>query len=224
MLFSVSYISVIYRMDVNVIYCSPDSSNLMSCSVWMICSVAGVVCHGGFGDFGLGVLNGITLSSSLAALSTPLLWSEVASVQVTMAGAGMSTIARWWFESVSSFLIFLAVSRAWSCVAISMCLVMWCQCSRRGYFMRAVHDNMSTVITFMTYDMMAVSCISAICSGSWHWKHLSSLLDIMSTAEDGMIVVVSCCAALNFSTSVISSFNICGLFSYIVAAKLCAFL
>ena len=43
------------RMGMNVIYCGPESGNLMSCGVWMICSVAGVVCHSGFCDCGLGV-------------------------------------------------------------------------------------------------------------------------------------------------------------------------
>ena len=47
-----------------------------------------------------------------------------------------------------------------------------------------------------------------ICPGSWHWKHWSSSHDIMLTIEDGMIVMVSCCAALSFSASVMASVNV----------------
>ena len=37
--------------------------------------------------------------------------------------------------------------------------------------------------------------------------------NIMLTIEDEMIVIVSCCAALSFSTSVMASVNVCGSFS-----------
>ena len=46
----------------------------------------------------------------------------------------------------------------------------------------------------------------------------------MLTVEDGMIVLVSCFAAFSFSIFVIAYFNVCGSFSSILAAKLCAFL
>ena len=61
-LFGLSYVLTICRMVVNVIYCGPESGNLMSFGVWMICSVAGVVCHGGVCDCDLSVLNGVILS------------------------------------------------------------------------------------------------------------------------------------------------------------------
>ena len=45
----------------------------------------------------------------------------------------------------------------------------------------------------------------------------------MLTVDGGMMVAVSCCTALSFSTSDIASLNICGPFSYMWVAKLCAF-
>ena len=39
-LFVVSYVLMICRMVENMIYCGPESGNLMSCSVWMICGVS----------------------------------------------------------------------------------------------------------------------------------------------------------------------------------------
>ena len=46
----------------------------------------------------------------------------------------------------------------------------------------------------------------------------------MLTAEDEIIVAVSCCTALNFSTSVMASISVCGFFSQIQAATLGVFL
>ena len=45
----------------------------------------------------------------------------------------------------------------------------------------------------------------------------------MLTIEDGMIVVVNCCAELSFSTSVMASFSFYGSFAKILAAKLWVF-
>ena len=58
-LFGVNYILMTCMVDVNVIYHNPESCNLMSCSLWMICSLAGVVCHSRVCDCILSVLNGI---------------------------------------------------------------------------------------------------------------------------------------------------------------------
>ena len=78
-LWGVHYILMIYVMDMNVIYCSPESGNWMSCSVWMICDVAGVVCHGEFCSWGLSVLNGIALSCFYSVCAHPLvaIWSSL---------------------------------------------------------------------------------------------------------------------------------------------------
>ena len=58
---------------------------------------------------------------------------------------------------------------------------------------------------------------------SWHWKHLSSSFLIMLTVDGGVIVAVSCCTVLSFSTSDIASLSICSPFSYMQVAKLWAF-
>ena len=53
---------MIDRVGMDVSCCCPESSSLISCSVWRICSVTSVVYHGGICDCVLGVLNGIVLS------------------------------------------------------------------------------------------------------------------------------------------------------------------
>ena len=58
---------------------------------------------------------------------------------------------------------------------------------------------------------------------SWHWKHLSSLFDIMWTLDGGVMVAISCCTALSFSTSDIVLLSICSPLSYMWVAKLWAF-
>ena len=45
----------------------------------------------------------------------------------------------------------------------------------------------------------------AIWPNSWHWKHLSSSLDITFTEDKGISVVVNCCAAWRFSTVMASA-------------------
>ena len=57
---------------------------------------------------------------------------------------------------------------------------------------------------------------------SWHWKHLSSLFVIMLTIDGGVMVAVSGCTALSFSTSDMASLSICGPFSYMQVDKLWA--
>ena len=96
-------------------------------------------------------------AASMAAEPVLLLWSGVASVQVMTAGTAVSTVPRLWSGLVSSFLVFPVVSRTWSGVTVSVCLVVWHWCSWRGYPVRAVHDK-SIFITFMISGVRAVSC------------------------------------------------------------------
>ena len=76
---------------------------------------------------------GLSWAASMVAGSVPLMWSGAASVQVMTAGAAVSAVSRTWSGLVSSFLVFPVVSRAWSSVAVSVCLVVQHQCSQRGY-------------------------------------------------------------------------------------------
>ena len=78
-LFGVNDILTICRMCVNVIYCSPVSSNLMSCGVWMICGIARVVSHGGVCDCVLSVLHGIILTCFYSNCACPIvvIWSSL---------------------------------------------------------------------------------------------------------------------------------------------------
>ena len=63
----------------------------------------------------------------------------------------------------------------------------------------------------------------AICPCSWHRKQCSSSFGITLTIDDGVIVAVSCCTALRFSTSDIALLSISGPFSYMQVAILWAF-
>ena len=95
-------------------------------------------------------------AASMVDVPVSLLWSGVAYVQVMTTGATMFAVSRLWSLLVSSFSVFPVVFRTWYGVMISVCLVAWHQCSWRGYFVRAVHDNMSIFITFMTSDVRVV--------------------------------------------------------------------
>ena len=169
-------------MDVNVIYCGPESGNLMSCGVWMIYGVASVVCHSRFCNRGLGVLSGITLRCFYRVCAHPFvaIWSGLC--KITMAGAVMSTISRLWSVPVSPFLIFLAMSRVWSSVVISMCFMMWCWCSNGGILWGSpwqyVHIHHIYVTWWEGSVMQRVLVLG-----------IENIIDIMLTIEDGMIVM-----------------------------------
>ena len=72
----------ISKVVISEIYCDPESSSLMSCSVWRIfsvtgdvwriCSVTGVVCHGMACNCVLGVLNRIFLSCIYGNCTCPI--------------------------------------------------------------------------------------------------------------------------------------------------------
>ena len=53
----------------------------------------------------------------------------------------------------------------------------------------------------------------AMCPDSWHWKHMSSSLDMMFTVDEGSSTAVNCCAAWSFSTSLMASAKLCDSFS-----------
>ena len=193
-------------MGMNVIYCSPWSGNLMSCGVWMICSVAGVVCHGGFCGFGLGVLNGVALiwdclcPSHCYDVEWPLYrsqWLELWCLLYLDHDLDLSLL----FQSPWQY---LELDLVWQ---FSYALLMLWWCAWRQYFVRLyVH----------------ILHIHGIwCEGSAMWcvlvlgieKHLSSSFNSMLTIDDKRMVVVSCFAASSFSTSVMVSFGVFGSFS-----------
>ena len=72
----------------------PESGDLMSCGLWMICNVASVVCHGAFCGCGLGVLNSVISSCFYSSCAHPFvaIWSGL--VQAMTAGAVMSAVLR----------------------------------------------------------------------------------------------------------------------------------
>ena len=142
----------------NVIYCNPESGHLMSCNVWRICGVTGVVYHGMTCDCPwcaewdhLELLLWWLCLSHCCGLEQPLCksqWLELWCLLYLDCDLDQSLPSS----------IFPVVPWAQSGVAISVCLVVWCQCSWRRYSMRAVHDDMSIFIAFMTSDVRAVAC------------------------------------------------------------------
>ena len=149
-LLGVRYISTIYRMDMNVIYCSPESGNLMSCSVWMICSVTSMVCHGGFCNCGLSVLNGIHLSCFYSSFAHPLvvIWT------------GLCTSHNGWSCDVnySDTVIWICLlsQSSWQCLQLD--LVWWFS---------------------MPCDVVLVFCKGLFCEGSpWQHVHIHHIHDM----------------------------------------------
>ena len=71
-LFSVNCTLMIGGVGVNVICCGPESGSLISCGVWRICSVTGVVCYGGTCDSVLNVLDGVILSCFSGSCLCPI--------------------------------------------------------------------------------------------------------------------------------------------------------
>ena len=118
--------------------------------------------------------------------------------------------------------VFTAVSGAWPGMVafVWFGLVVLCWGSQRRYPVWTIHYNVSILITF---ENLVLGQFLAICPCSWHWKQGSSVFDIMLTVNGGVIVAVSCCTALSFSTLDITSLSVCGPFSYMWVARLWAF-
>ena len=100
---------MICMVAVNVIYCSPESGNLINSGVWMICNVVCTWCVtvGSFCICGLSVLNGITLSCFYSSCAHPFvaIWSSLCTGH-DMAEAVMSAIPRLWSGPISPISIF----------------------------------------------------------------------------------------------------------------------
>ena len=86
--------------------------------------------------------------------------------------------------------------------------------------MWAIHYNVTILI--MVKNLMLGQFL-AMWPCSWCWKQWSSSYDIMLTINGGVMVAVSCCTTLSFSTSDIVSMSVCGPFSYMWVAKLWTF-
>ena len=152
----------------------------------------------------------------------PMLWSRMASIGVMMTAAVVS-VKSWlrpWIAYPVPVLI--AVSGTWSGMVASMQsgLVMLCWSSHR-------RDLMWATIAMWLYSSyskhLMLGQFLAMWPCSWHWKHLSLWFDIMLTIDGGVMVAVSCCTALSFSTLDMLSLRACSPFSYMWVAKLWAF-
>ena len=86
-----------------------------------------------------------------------------------------------------------------------------CRCTWWWYFVWTVCCNMTIFIAIKTFYMGTMVCHGG--PDSWHWKHFSSSLDMTFTVDEGSSVVVNCCAAWSFSTSLMASARFWGPFS-----------
>ena len=201
-LFGVNYTSKIGKVVVSAIYSDPGSGSLMSCSLWRICSVTSVMCHGGTCSYVLGVLNGIVLSC---------FYGNCASCDLEQ-----PLCKSWWLELWCLLYLdcdwdwSLLSQSSWWCLELNLC-ALWCGASvPEGGIL---WGQSMTICPYSSHSwhLMWRKC-HTMCPSSWHWKHWSSSLDTILTVEDRMFVMVSCCAALSFFTSVMASVNVRGSF------------
>ena len=151
---------------------------------------------------------GLPWAASIVDVPIPLLWSQVASVQVMMAGAAISAIPRLWSGPVSPDSIFLAASRVWPGVAVFVHLVMLCWHAWRWYLVRAVHDYMSIFFAFMASDVRAVSC-----NVSWFLALKTSVILIWHHGDhwwwkDGCSKLMCCIQFIYLSNGILESLRI----------------
>ena len=197
-------------MGMNVSYSGPESSNPMSCGVWMICNVASVVCHGRFCSCNLSVLNGITLICFYSGLCPSL-----------CCNLEQPLYRSWWLELQCMLYLdcdldlSLLFQSSWQCLEPDLvwqflCILWYSAGVPEGGILLGQSMTLCLYSSHSWHLILGQCCV--MCPGSRHWKHWSSSFDIMLPIDDGRMVVVSCCAALKFPTSVMASFSVCGIF------------
>ena len=155
----------------------------------------------------------IMLGTPEVAVIIPMSWTGATFVWVIMTWAAMSVKMRLWSGTTLPVPVFMVVSWTWSIgvAFVRSGLVMFCWGSWRRYPMWTIHDNVAILITFKTPNVGATSCyVSLFLTLETAW---SSSLYIMLNVDGGIIMVVSCCTALSFSTSDIAWLSVCGPFS-----------
>ena len=116
-----------------------------------------VVCHSGVFDCVPGVLSEIALSYFYGGCICPSVVIWIASMQVTMAGAVMSTVSRMCSRAVPSFL-----NLPDGALSLTLCDFYVpgdvSPVFPKEVFCGAIHDDTSILIAFMISDVKAVSC------------------------------------------------------------------
>ena len=79
--------------------------------------------------------------------------------------------------------------------------------------MWAIHYDVTILITFKTPNVRAIPCYVAMFL-ALETSPLSSSFDVMLTIDGGVMVAVSCCTTLSFSTLDIALLRVCSPFSY----------
>ena len=119
-------------------------------NVWMIYNVTSAVCHGEVCGCVLCRLSEIIMSCFFSGCVYLVLWSRVASMQITMTQAAMSLVVGLWSGLALPVSIFPVVPGAPSGMMTFLCLVICHWCSGRRYSVWAVHDNMTVFIAFVS--------------------------------------------------------------------------
>ena len=145
------------------------------------------------------------------AVIIPMSWLWVGSVWIMMTQAAMSVKMRLWSGMTSPVPVLTVVPQTWSGMVASVRSGWWCFGGvPKGGMLCGQSMTMWPYSSHLKHLMLGQFCV--ICPCSWHWKQWTSSFDIMLTVEGGIIMAVSCCTALSFSTSEITSVSICGSF------------
>ena len=165
----------ICKMDVSRIYCILRSGRMKNICVWMICSMANVVCHGRIDGCNLCMWNLSIGSYSWGGGNYPsvVTWS---SRYMSHDDLGCDVCKMWlWPGTTLPVPVFMVVPGTWPGMVAFVWsgLVVLCWGSWRRYPVWTIHYNVSILITFETPNVRAVLCyISLFLALKTVWHHI----------------------------------------------------
>ena len=122
-----------------------------------------------------------------------------------MAQAAMSSKMRLYSGMTLPVSVFMVVSQTQSGMVTPVRFVVSHWISQRRYLVWTVHDNVTIFVTLIVSNMRAILCrmslfltLETVIFFVWHYVNCGK----------GMIVAVSCCLALSFSTSKIVAVSV----------------
>ena len=215
----------ICRMDMSGIYFDLWSGRLRNFCVWMICSRVDVVCCGRINGSNLCMWNVRIVSYFWGGCDYPcvMTWSGSYISHDDLAAA--MSVKMWLWPGMDFTCPYLHGGDLATWPGMMAFVWSWVGGALMGFpkEVPCVDNPWQCDHTHHNSKHLMLGQFLAIRPCPWHWKQWYSSFDIMLTVDCGIIMAVSCCTALSFSTSDIASLSICGPFSQMWVARLWAF-
>ena len=204
----VNLILRICRIDVNMSGFGLWSGMMMSFCAQMIRSVVNVVCYSGIDGYNSCMWNLSIMSYSWGGGDYPyvVIWNVLYMNHDDLSCSVCGNVTVTW----NDFAYPCSHGSVWNMTWHGGCCVVWVGDPKVGIL---CGQSITTWPYSSHSKHQMLGQFIAMCPCSRHWKQQSSSFDIMLTVDGGVMVAVSCCTGLSFSTSDIVLMSVCHPFS-----------